>query len=157
MSRACEAPTSTSRLRRASAAAVTAAALLGGVVACAPGSGNGQNGTGTTTAAPPATTEPQPTAGQAGPGGVTQEQAADLCSRMEDQLQSWRTYTPTVGKGGLNLLVGEWAAANGIDVVALAGDRGRIDTITSEQCPDVRDGALSALDIPDLASALVGY
>ena len=32
-----------------------------------------------------------------------------------------------------------------------------IDTITSAQCPQVRDGALYALEIPSLASALIGF
>jgi len=151
MSRAGQAQNPTTRLRSVCAAAFTAAALTG-VVSCA--AGTGSDGA---TPAPPAATQQDTTVDGTVPGGVTEPQAADLCTRMESQLQSWRTYTPGIGKGGLNLLVGEWAAANGVDVVALAGDRGRIDTITAAQCPDVRDGALSALDIPDLASALVGY
>ena len=47
--------------------------------------------------------------------------------------------------------------ANGVDLLKLAGDRGQIDTITAAQCPQVRDGALYALEIPDLASALIGF
>lgn len=141
-----------SRHRRLCTTAVVAVALLGGGVACAPGT---ENGPGEPGSPPPATVE-QP-ATTPGAGGVTTAQAADLCTRIEAQLQSWRTYTPSLGRGGLNILVGEWAATHGVDLVALAGDRGRIDTITSQQCPATRDGALSALEIPDLASGLVGY
>ncbi|KOS53838.1 lipoprotein, partial [Rhodococcus rhodochrous KG-21] len=83
--------------------------------------------------------------------------AAELCSQMEGQLQSWRTYTPSMSKPGLNLLVGEWAARNGIDMLALARDRDRVDAIASAQCPEVRSEALEALQIPTLASALVGF
>ena len=137
-------------LRRTLTAAAVAAATITVLGACAPGS----------EPAPSSSNSPAPaetTAPAALPGGVTEAQAADLCTRMEGQLQSWRTYTPSMSKPGLNLLVGEWAAANGVDLIALAGDRGRIDEITAAQCPDIRDQALEALQIPNIASALVGY
>ncbi|MFD6857621.1 hypothetical protein ACFWCF_09785 [Rhodococcus sp. NPDC060090] len=135
------------RFRRVPVAAAAAAAMIGLLGACAPG----------TTADPTTSNTPPASEPAQGPGGVTEAQAADLCARMEGQLQSWRTYTPSVGKGGLNILVGEWGAANGVDLIALAGDRARVDTITSEQCSQVRDETLSSLQIPDLASALVGF
>lgn len=90
-------------------------------------------------------------------GGVTTTQAAQLCSDMEAQLQNWRTYTPTIGKGGLNTVVGTWAAQNGVNMIDLIAHKARIDVITSAQCPQVREGALSALEIPDLASGLIGF
>ena len=49
------------------------------------------------------------------------------------------------------------AAPVSVDLLKLAGDRGQIDAITGAQCPQVRDGALYALEIPDLASALIGF
>ncbi|TXG92778.1 hypothetical protein DW322_16130 [Rhodococcus rhodnii] len=101
------------------------------------------------------TTTPAPDAPVA--GGVTQTQADALCSEMERQLQSWRTYTPSIGRGGLNILVGTWIAQNGQNPAAYLQDRGRVDTITAAACPDVREGAISALDIPDLASGIVGF
>lgn len=128
---------------------VVAAAAMTILGACAPAQDS--DPATTTERSTGATTE------DAGPGGVTEAQAADLCSRMEGQLSNWRTYTPSVGRGGFNILVGEWGAANGVDLLALAGDRARIDTITSEQCPDVRDEAITALEIPDLAAGLVGF
>ncbi len=122
--------------------------------------GPGPAPTGTSTESP-VTTETTSAAGsspaEAGAGGFTEAQAADLCARLEGQLSNWRTYTPSVGRGGLNILVGEWGAANGVDLVALAGDRGRIDAATSAQCPEVREEAVQALEIPDLASGLVGF
>ena len=123
--------------------------MIGLLGACASG----------TTSDPTPSNTPAPSAAEStqAPGGVTEAQAADLCTRIEGQLQSWRTYTPSVGKGGLNILVGEWGAANGIDLIALAGDRARVDIITTEQCSSVRDETLTALQIPDLASALVGF
>lgn len=139
-------------LRRTLTAAVVAAATITVLGACAPGSEPAPSGSSS-----PAPSLADTTAPAALPGGVTEAQAADLCTRMEGQLQSWRTYTPSMSKPGLNLLVGEWAAANGVDLIALAGDRGRIDEITAAQCPAVRDEALKALEIPTLASALVGY
>ncbi|MCZ4556863.1 hypothetical protein O4215_14945 [Rhodococcus maanshanensis] len=90
-------------------------------------------------------------------GGVTQAQATQLCSDMQAQLQSWRTYTPTIGKGGLNTVVGTWAAQNGINVIELMGNKARIDAITQAQCPDVRADAIESLRIPDLASGLIGF
>lgn len=109
----------------------------------------------TSSAAPSKPGQPGSSGGQV--AGVTDAQAAQLCSDIEAQLQNWRTYTPTIGKGGLNTVVISWAAANGVDLLKLAGDRGQIDTITTTQCPQVRDGALYALEIPNLASALIGF
>ncbi|NLU82849.1 hypothetical protein [Rhodococcus sp. HNM0569] len=100
-------------------------------------------------AAPPGT-EPAP-------GDVTAAQAQSLCSDLEGQLQNWRTYTPTIGKGGLNIVVGTWLAHHNLGAIDFATDRGRIDTITSAACPQVRADALTALEIPDLASGLVGF
>ncbi|MFC7450629.1 hypothetical protein [Rhodococcus daqingensis] len=90
-------------------------------------------------------------------GGVTEMQAAKLCADMQAQLQSWRTYTPTIGKGGLNTVVATWAAQNGINVIELMGNKARIDAITQAQCADVRAEAIESLRIPDLASGLIGF
>lgn len=105
---------------------------------------------------PPATTG-NSGAGGGAVAGVTAEQAAQLCSDIDEQLQSWRTYTPTIGKGGLNTVVVTWATSNGMNLIELAGDRDRIDAITTAQCPQVRDGALYALELPTLAAGLIGF
>lgn len=146
--------------RRYAFAVAGVAALLAGTAGCASD----------TTPAPASTAAPAPApstnsggasaAGSVIPGdsgGVTTTQAEQLCSDMEAQLQSWRTYTPTIGKGGLNSVVGTWAAQNGINMIDLVTHKARIDVITTAQCPDVRDGALYAIEIPDLASGLIGF
>lgn len=144
------------RTRRVQVSTAVAAAMIGVLGACAPGTAPDPTASSTTTA-PASVSGQNPSTPAVGPGGVTEAQAADLCTRIEGQLQNWRTYTPSMSKPGLNLLVGEWAAANGVDLIALVRDRARVDTITSEQCADVRQEALTALEIPDLASALVGF
>ncbi|QNG18467.1 hypothetical protein G4H71_01215 [Rhodococcus triatomae] len=105
----------------------------------------------------PTQSEQQPPSGTApAAGGVTEAQAAALCGDLEGQLQSWRTYTPTIGKTGLNGLVLTWIAQNGLNPIEFAQDRARIDAITTAACPQVRQEAITALEIPDLASGLIG-
>ncbi|AOW92902.1 hypothetical protein BFN03_10050 [Rhodococcus sp. WMMA185] len=91
------------------------------------------------------------------PGEVTEAQAVQLCTDLESQLQSWRTYTPTIGKTGLNGVVGTWIAKNNLNALDFLQDRGRVDVITTAACPDIRQGAVTALEIPDLASGLIGF
>ena len=130
------------------AAAVAAAAVVTGCAGPGPAPAPG-------TTPPPATTA-VPGPGLV-PGGVTEAQAAQLCTDLEGQLQSWRTYTPTIGKTGLNGLVGTWIAKNNLNALDFLQDRGRIDVITTAACPGVRQEAVTALVIPDLASGLIGF
>ncbi|WP_433605210.1 hypothetical protein [Prescottella agglutinans] len=143
------------RLAATLAATAALAALAAGCSSTgeSPTPGNTANTSDATASAAPST--PGSSGGQV--AGVTEAQAAQLCSDIEGQLQNWRTYTPTIGKGGLNTVVVSWATANGMDLLKLAGDRGQIDTITSAQCPQVRQGALEALEIQNLASGLIGF
>jgi hypothetical protein len=138
------------RLAVVAAGTVTAAALVGG---CA---GQGTSPAPGTTA-PPAPVTTAPPGPALVPGGVTEAQAAQLCTDLEGQLQSWRTYTPTIGKTGLNGLVGTWIAKNNLNAIDFLQDRGRIDVITTAACPDIRQQAITALEIPDLASGLIGF
>ncbi|PBC50306.1 hypothetical protein [Rhodococcus sp. ACPA1] len=132
------------------AAAVAAAAVVTGCAGPPPAPAPGS------TAPPaPATTAVPGTALVA--GGVTEAQAAQLCTDLEGQLQSWRTYTPTIGKTGLNGLVGTWIAKNNLNALDFLQDRGRIDVITTAACPGIRQEAVTALVIPDLASGLIGF
>ncbi|EID77232.1 MULTISPECIES: hypothetical protein [Rhodococcus] len=130
------------------AAAVAAAAVVTGCAGPGPAPAPG-------TTPPPATTA-VPGPGLV-PGGVTDAQAAQLCTDLEGQLQSWRTYTPTIGKTGLNGLVGTWIAKNNLNALDFLQDRGRIDVITTAACPGIRQEAVTALVIPDLASGLIGF
>lgn len=147
-------PTHIRRSRQRSALAAGGVAVALFVTGC----GSGGNGTGDNSPPPAPPSQSSPTATQDGevPGGVTAAQAQNLCTEMEKQLQSWRTYTPTIGKAGLNTLVGEWITRNGLDPIAFLRDKSRIDTITQSACPDIREGAISALEIPDLAAGLIG-
>ena len=138
------------RLAVMTAAAVAAAAVVTGCAGPPPAPAPGS------TAPPaPATTAVPGTALVA--GGVTEAQAAQLCTDLEGQLQSWRTYTPTIGKTGLNGLVGTWIAKNNLNALDFLQDRARIDVITTAACPGVRQEAVTALVIPDLASGLIGF
>lgn len=149
------------RLAATVAATAALATLVGGCSSTgdSPTPGNSAQTSALTSTPKPSAPQPSATTGaESGAAtGVTDAQAAQLCSDIDEQLQSWRTYTPTIGKGGLNTVVISWATANGIDLLKLAGDRAQIDTITTAQCPQVRDGALYALEIPNLASALIGF
>ena len=136
--------------RRHRLAVMAAAAVVTGCAGPGPAPAPG------TTAPPaPATTAVPGTA--LVPGGVTEAQAAQLCTDLEGQLQSWRTYTPTIGKTGLNGLVGTWIAKNNLNALDFLQDRGRIDVITTAACPGIRQEAVTALVIPDLASGLIGF
>ncbi len=147
------------RLLPAAAGAVAAAALLAGC------SGAGQSDSATKNAADSAqatTSASVPDTGSAEamgslPAGITPAAAEDLCASLRDQLQSMRTYTITPGKVTLNGVVVTWATRNKINLVDLAQHREKIDQALQVSCPDVRDGVTSALEIPDVASALVGF
>ncbi|MCQ4118971.1 hypothetical protein [Rhodococcus tibetensis] len=138
------------RLAVVAAGMVAAATLVTGCAGQSPAPAPG------TTAPPAPTTTAVPGAALV-PGGVTEAQAAQLCSDLEGQLQSWRTYTPTIGKTGLNGLVGTWIAKNNLNALDFLQDRGRVDVITTTACPQIRQEAVTALEIPDLASGLIGF
>ncbi|MEV6768489.1 hypothetical protein AB0N05_07625 [Nocardia sp. NPDC051030] len=55
-----------------------------------------------------------------------------------------------------NGTVQNWAAKNGVNV-AVMRDRAVIDKVTRETCPEVRESAIQALQVPDLATALIGF
>lgn len=140
------------RFRRA-ALPLAALALAAAASACA--STGTPESTGQGSPVPPATAAPAP-GGATLPGGVTAPVAQKLCDSLESQLQSMRTYTLTPGKITLNGVVATWAAQNGINVVDLATHKDRVDAITEAQCPQVRTDVTKALEIPDLASGLLG-
>ncbi|MGC0364563.1 hypothetical protein ABH922_002547 [Rhodococcus sp. 27YEA15] len=148
--------------RRSVAAAVAGAAALVTVLSgCAGGSTNSPtptsvSATGSATTSNSATPTTNSTAVVAGTP-YTESQVAQLCSDLDGQLQNWRTVTPTLGRGGLNTVVITWATQNGINLLDLAQNRASIDAATTAVCPQTRDGALIGLEIPDLASGLVGF
>ncbi|OAK57357.1 hypothetical protein [Rhodococcoides kyotonense] len=141
-------------LASAAVSLVGAAAVVAAATACSTDStstGSSSSLTTTTTSAAPTTT-PAAT----GPA-VTDQQAQQLCTDLEQQLQEWRIQGPTLGRGGLNIVVQTWAAQSGAINVQVIQDRSIVDTVTIATCPEVRDEAMRSLDLPDLASGLVGF
>lgn len=128
-----------------------AAALLVVATACSTDTTN--TGSSSTTTVAPTPTVTAPPAGAA----ITDAQKQQLCTDLEAQLSNWRVQGPTLGRGGLNILVQTWAAQSGVINLQVVQDRAIVDDITTETCSDVRDEAIRSLDIPDLASGLVGF
>lgn len=146
--------TGLSRYSRAAASLVGAAAVVAAVGACSTDSattGSASSLTPSTTVAPGTTTTP------AVADAITDQQKQQLCTDLGEQLQEWRIQGPTLGRGGLNIVVQTWAAQSGVINLQVVQNRGIIDDITSENCSDVREEAMRSLDIPDLASGLVGF
>ncbi|MGA9874017.1 MAG: hypothetical protein WBQ44_23135 [Rhodococcus sp. (in: high G+C Gram-positive bacteria)] len=140
--------------RRAAVSLVGAAAVLASVGACATDTGN----TGSSQSLTPTTSADLPATSQAAPAGaITDQQREQLCTDLGEQLQEWRIQGPTLGRGGLNIVVQTWAAQSGVINLQVVQNRAIVDEITSAQCPDVREEAMRSLDIPDLASGLVGF
>ncbi len=128
-----------------------AAALLAVASACSTGTTN--TGSSSTTTLAPTTTVTATPANAA----ITDAQKQQLCTDLEAQLSNWRVQGPTLGRGGLNILVQTWAAQSGVINLQVVQNRAIVDDITTETCSDVRDEAIRSLDIPDLASGLVGF
>ncbi|MDV6231720.1 hypothetical protein R4P47_07485 [Rhodococcus sp. IEGM 1370] len=141
----------TSIAGRSAVALAGAAALLVVATACSTDTTN--TGSSSTTTVAPTTTVTAPPAGAA----ITDAQKQQLCTDLEAQLSNWRVQGPTLGRGGLNILVQTWAAQSGVINLQVVQDRAIVDDITTETCSDVRDEAIRSLDIPDLASGLVGF
>jgi hypothetical protein len=143
------------RYRRAAVSLVGAAAVVATVGACSTDStttGSSSSLASTTADAPSTTTTAPATA-----NGITDQQKQQLCSDLGEQLQEWRIQGPTLGRGGLNIVVQTWAAQSGVINLQVIQNRGIVDEITTENCADVRTEALQSLDLPDLASGLVGF
>ncbi len=128
-----------------------AAALLVVATACSTDTTN--TGSSSTTTVAPTTTVTAPPADAV----ITDAQKQQLCTDLEAQLSNWRVQGPTLGRGGLNILVQTWAAQSGVINLQVVQNRAIVDDITTETCSDVRDEAIRSLDIPDLASGLVGF
>nr|WP_314141493.1 hypothetical protein [uncultured Rhodococcus sp.] len=142
---------STSIAARSVVAVASAAALLAVLGACSTDTTN--TGSSSTTTVAPTTTVTTPPADAV----ITDAQKQQLCTDLEAQLSNWRVQGPTLGRGGLNILVQTWAAQSGVINLQVVQNRAIVDDITTETCSDVRDEAIRSLDIPDLASGLVGF
>ncbi|MFE3446147.1 hypothetical protein ACFXNW_24225 [Nocardia sp. NPDC059180] len=88
---------------------------------------------------------------------VSPAAADQLCDMMRADIGTWQDQGSTVARVTFNGTVHNWAAQNeGINVVIIR-DRSIVDTVTIQNCPEVRDQALDALDLSDLASGLAGF
>jgi hypothetical protein len=87
---------------------------------------------------------------------ISDAAAAHLCEMMAPDLDNWRRQGFTVARVSFNATVQNWAVRSGGINVAVARNREVIDTVTQQHCADVRQQAVQALDVPDLASALAG-
>lgn len=138
------------------AAGLLCAAALG--AACGD---NGDNGTDDAAPSPvtPSVTMPSPeTTGEApAVDEITPEAAAQLCDMMRADIDTWKDQGATVAKVTFNGTVHNWAAREGGLNDTIIRDKTVVDTATEQQCPDVRQQALDALEVPDLASALAGF
>ena len=143
---------STSSTRRGVVAAASAAALLAVLGACSTDTTNTGSSSTTTTVAPTTTVTSTPVESV-----ITDAQKQQLCTDLEAQLSNWRVQGPTLGRGGLNILVQTWAAQSGVINLQVVQNRAIVDDVTKETCSEVRDEAIRSLDIPDLASGLVGF
>ncbi|MCJ0893424.1 hypothetical protein MTX35_11475 [Rhodococcus sp. ARC_M12] len=141
----------TSIAGRGAVAVAGAAALLVVATACSTDTTN--TGSSSTTTVAPTTTVTAPPADAV----ITDAQKQQLCTDLEAQLSNWRVQGPTLGRGGLNILVQTWAAQSGVINLQVVQNRAIVDEITTETCSEVRDEAIRSLDIPDLASGLVGF
>ncbi|MEU2178451.1 MULTISPECIES: hypothetical protein [Nocardia] len=88
---------------------------------------------------------------------ITPEAAKQLCDMMRADIDTWRGQGATLAKVTFNGTVHNWAARNGGLNDVVVTDRNTVDAITTQTCPDVREQAVQALDVPDLASALAGF
>ncbi|WP_068056777.1 hypothetical protein [Nocardia xishanensis] len=103
-------------------------------------------------------TFPSPTSAEVpNPDEVTPAAAAQLCDMMRDEVGKWREQGAVAGRVSFNATVHSWAFRNGGLNDAVIADQTIVDTATIQQCPDVRQQVMEALDIDDLASGLAGF
>lgn len=88
---------------------------------------------------------------------ITPEAAQQLCDMIRPEIDNWRDQGHVLGRVSFNGTVHNWAARNGGLNDTVVRDRGIVDTITTQHCPDVRQQAIDALGISDLASGLAGF
>ncbi|WP_069161044.1 hypothetical protein [Nocardia altamirensis] len=90
------------------------------------------------------------------PDAVSPAAGKQLCDMMNADLGQWRVQGAIPARVAFNGTVHNWAARNGGLNDTVLTDRAIIDTITEQNCPDVRKQALEVLDADNLASTLLG-
>lgn len=135
--------------------ALVVAGVCGAVALTACGSGGEAGPASTTTGSSTVTSSAETSAVPGTPLQVPATAAKNLCDMMRPELSNWRIQGPTIGRVGLNAMVHEWALTNGGINARVLADKPVVDRVTTETCPDVRQQAIEALNLPDLASGLV--
>lgn len=131
---------------------IAGALAVASLTACDGGEAVSTGGSGTTSA----TSSAAKTTGPASTGetAITDAVAAQLCGMIEPELSNFRVQGPTLGRFSLNAMVHEWALRNGGINGQVLADKAIVDRVTTGACPHVRTEALTALELPDLASGL---
>ncbi|MBL1074406.1 hypothetical protein JK358_08350 [Nocardia sp. 2] len=152
---------SSRRVRRAPLL-IAAAGIVALTAACGgtnSGSAQPSGSTAPNTSAPgtttPGKTTPNTGSGTGNQVTVSDAAATQLCDMLRPQLSDWRVQGPTLGKIAYNTTVHEWAVRNGGINLQVLGDKDVIDRITVANCSDVRDQALSALEMQSMAAGLL--
>jgi len=86
---------------------------------------------------------------------ITTAEAQQLCDMLRPELDNWKTQGTVAGRVTFNATVHNWAIRTG-EADDIHEDRTLLDTVTTKQCPDIRNQTLEALNIPDLSAALLG-
>lgn len=132
--------------------------MIGLVAAGAISAGCGDDG-GTDSSAPTSApvTMPGTTTTGADTDKVSPEAAQQLCDMIAPEIDNWRDQGSVLGKVSFNGTVQNWAARNhGLNDEVIR-DKSIVDDVTTRTCPDVRERAMKALEVSDLASALAGF
>ncbi|MFD5178142.1 hypothetical protein ACFWM1_20210 [Nocardia sp. NPDC058379] len=106
------------------------------------------------------TTEPRGPGQDPGPTEapvIGAEASTQLCEALRADVGNWQSQGTAVARTTFNGAVHNWALRNGAINISVARHREVVDAVTIEQCPDVRDQVIQALDVPDLASGLAGF
>ncbi|WP_280387522.1 hypothetical protein [Nocardia wallacei] len=72
-------------------------------------------------------------------------------------IDTWRDHGSVAGRASFNGTVHNWAARTEGLNYEVVRDTSIVDDATTRTCPEVRDQALQVLEVPELASTLVGF
>ncbi|WP_336083513.1 hypothetical protein [Nocardia sp. SSK8] len=128
---------------------LAAALAVAGLTACG-GAEPARDDTAATTTTVATTT----TAAKPGEVVISDAAATQLCEMIRPELSNFRVQGPTLGRISLNAMVHEWALRNGGINGQVLADKAIVDRVTTGTCAEVRDEALTALELPNLAAGL---
>lgn len=140
--------------RRAALAVVSGFSALALLAGCGSVTGSSDAGVGASgTSRTSTATSPSSTDAPAGREAILAAMPA-LCRKIDSQLQDWRVQGATLGRGALNLTVTQWVIDEKVDAATFGRDLGIVDEGMKKSCPEVRDGARSALHLENIVDGL---